>query len=187
MFLFGCGKVRSKTAEWKYIKIPDCTWINSIRCPHTSWDHCLFIRSLNFPWIDNSCCHFSDVCFCPSTSHPLSFLWIWPPPSLFHLHLSLFLSLHPAATVTSSSENEERCGSSLEWAKDGGAGLRGENGRGHQPPCTPITQEKPAVCSDAQPRSSGGSAPIVTSPADGPVTYHSTSLVMPRPNSVAGE
>ncbi|XP_065096260.1 protein TANC1 isoform X3 [Paramisgurnus dabryanus] len=91
------------------------------------------------------------------------------------------------ATVTSSSENEERCGSSLEWAKDGGAGLRGESGRGHQPPCTPITQEKPAVSSDAQPRTSatGGSAPVVTSPADGPVTYHSTSLVMPRPNSVA--
>uniref|UniRef100_A0A673GM60 Protein TANC1-like n=1 Tax=Sinocyclocheilus rhinocerous TaxID=307959 RepID=A0A673GM60_9TELE len=64
------------------------------------------------------------------------------------------------ATVTSSSENEERCGSSLEWAKDGGAGVRGES-------------------------TTGGATPVVTSPVDGPITYHSTSLVMPRPNSVA--
>uniref|UniRef100_A0A8C1BVF0 Tetratricopeptide repeat, ankyrin repeat and coiled-coil containing 1a n=1 Tax=Cyprinus carpio carpio TaxID=630221 RepID=A0A8C1BVF0_CYPCA len=91
------------------------------------------------------------------------------------------------ATVTSSSENEERCGSSLEWAKEGGAGVRGESGRSAHPPCTPITLEEPAVSGEAQVRTSttGGAAPVVTSPVDGPVTYHSTSLVMPRPNSVA--
>lgn len=87
------------------------------------------------------------------------------------------------ATVTSSSENEERCGSSLEWAKDGGAGVRGESGRS----CIPITPEEPTVSSEAQPRTSstGGATPVVTSPVDGPITYHSASLVMPRPNSVA--
>ncbi|KAI7807247.1 putative protein TANC1 [Triplophysa rosa] len=85
------------------------------------------------------------------------------------------------ATVTSSSENEERCGSSLEWAKDGGAGLRGESGRGFHPP---VTQKEPAVSSEAQTRTVEA-VPSVTSPADGPITYHSTSLVMPRPNSVA--
>ncbi len=109
------------------------------------------------------------------------------PPYLIHLHLSL--SLHPAATVTSSSENEERCGSSLEWAKDGGVGLRGESGRSTHPPCTPITPEEPVVSGEAQVRTNttGGAAPIMTSPVDGPIAYHSTSLVMPRPNSVAGE
>uniref|UniRef100_A0A673GLW0 Protein TANC1-like n=1 Tax=Sinocyclocheilus rhinocerous TaxID=307959 RepID=A0A673GLW0_9TELE len=91
------------------------------------------------------------------------------------------------ATVTSSSENEERCGSSLEWAKDGGAGVRGESGRSTHPPCTPITPEEPAVSGEAQLRTgtTGGATPVVTSPVDGPITYHSTSLVMPRPNSVA--
>uniref|UniRef100_A0A672NEY9 Protein TANC1-like n=1 Tax=Sinocyclocheilus grahami TaxID=75366 RepID=A0A672NEY9_SINGR len=91
------------------------------------------------------------------------------------------------ATVTSSSENEERCGSSLEWAKDGGAGVRGESGRSTHPPCTPITPEEPVVSGEAQLRTgtTGGATPVVTSPVDGPITYHSTSLVMPRPNSVA--
>uniref|UniRef100_A0A672KMH0 Tetratricopeptide repeat, ankyrin repeat and coiled-coil containing 1b n=1 Tax=Sinocyclocheilus grahami TaxID=75366 RepID=A0A672KMH0_SINGR len=91
------------------------------------------------------------------------------------------------ATVTSSSENEERCGSSLEWAKDGGAGVREESGRSAHPPCTPITPEEPAVSGEAQVRTSTivGAAAVMTSPVDGPITYHSTSLVMPRPNSVA--
>ncbi|ROL41770.1 Protein TANC1 [Anabarilius grahami] len=91
------------------------------------------------------------------------------------------------ATVTSSSENEERCGSSLEWAKDGGAGVRAESGRSAHPSCTPITSEEPVVSGEAQlgTGTTGGVVPIVTSPVDGPITYHSTSLVMPRPNSVA--
>ncbi|XP_048056603.1 protein TANC1 isoform X4 [Megalobrama amblycephala] len=91
------------------------------------------------------------------------------------------------ATVTSSSENEERCGSSLEWAKDGGAGVRAESGRSAHPSCTPITSEEPAVSGEAQlgTGTTGGVVPVVTSPVDGPITYHSTSLVMPRPNSVA--
>ncbi|XP_052415398.1 protein TANC1 isoform X2 [Carassius gibelio] len=91
------------------------------------------------------------------------------------------------ATVTSSSENEERCGSSLEWAKDGVAGVRGESGRSTHLPCTPKTLEEAAVSGETPVRTSttGGAAPVVTSPVDGPITYHSTSLVMPRPNSVA--
>lgn len=71
----------------------------------------------------------------------------------------------------------------MEWAKDGGAGLRGESGRGVHPP---VTQEEPAVSSEAQTRTAEA-VHSLTSPADGPITYHSTSLVMPRPNSVAGE
>lgn len=124
------------------------------------------------------------MAFSPLVSFPLI---SGPSPHTSFTFISLFL--HPAATVTSSSENEERCGSSLEWAKEGGAGVRGESGRSAHPPCTPITLEEPAVSGEAQVRTSttGGAAPVVTSPVDGPVTYHSTSLVMPRPNSVAGE
>lgn len=117
----------------------------------------------------------------------MSFPLISPPTPLSSSSLSL--SLHPAATVTSSSENEERCGSSLEWAKDGGAGVRAESGRSAHPSCTPMTSEEPVVSGEAQlgTGTTGGVAPNMTSPVDGPVTYHSTSLVMPRPNSVAGE
>ncbi|XP_051997294.1 protein TANC1-like isoform X2 [Xyrauchen texanus] len=91
------------------------------------------------------------------------------------------------ATVTSSSENDERCGSSLEWAKDGSVGLRGESGYGSHPPCTSFTQEEPAISSKDQANTdtTGGAGSIGTSSVDGPIMYHSTSLIMPRPNSVA--
>lgn len=136
----------------------------------------------------NSCFLFRDVSFCPSVSFSPFVSFLLMSGSSLHASftfISLSVSLHPAATVTSSSENEERCGSSLEWAKDGGAGVRGESGRS----CIPITPEESTVSGEAQPRTSstGGGAPVVTSPVDGPITYHSASLVMPRPNSVAGE
>lgn len=67
--------------------------------------------------------------------------------------------------------------------------MRGENGRTAHVPCNPVNPEEPAASGEAQLRTgtTGGAAPVVTSPVDGPITYHSTSLVMPRPNSVAGE
>uniref|UniRef100_A0A8B9KG09 Tetratricopeptide repeat, ankyrin repeat and coiled-coil containing 1a n=1 Tax=Astyanax mexicanus TaxID=7994 RepID=A0A8B9KG09_ASTMX len=91
------------------------------------------------------------------------------------------------ATVTSSSENEERCGSSLEWAKDssgGGAATR-DSGLHALPPSGPGPARDPAAA-DVQSKSVAATGPPpVCSPSDGPATYHSTSLVMPRPNSVA--
>uniref|UniRef100_A0A3B1JZ47 Tetratricopeptide repeat, ankyrin repeat and coiled-coil containing 1 n=1 Tax=Astyanax mexicanus TaxID=7994 RepID=A0A3B1JZ47_ASTMX len=91
------------------------------------------------------------------------------------------------ATVTSSSENEERCGSSLEWAKDssgGGAATR-DSGLHSLPPSGPGPARDPAAA-DVQSKSVAATGPPpVCSPSDGPATYHSTSLVMPRPNSVA--
>ncbi|XP_030637029.1 LOW QUALITY PROTEIN: protein TANC1 [Chanos chanos] len=100
------------------------------------------------------------------------------------------------ATVTSSSENEERGGSSLEWAKGGGSG--GVNGSGKEcddrgpSPCATVAKEDPpSAPAEALPQSdaSTGTTPPTTTqttpPADCPVTYHSASLVMPRPNSVA--
>ncbi|XP_053540094.1 protein TANC1 isoform X2 [Ictalurus punctatus] len=94
------------------------------------------------------------------------------------------------ATVTSSSENEERCGSSLEWGKDGG-GSGGGGGGGtvrdssHHapPPAAPVAVGDSSVPSDAQPQPRTATA--APSPSDGLAPYHSTSLVMPRPNSVA--
>ncbi|GAA6070895.1 protein TANC1 isoform X1, partial [Tachysurus ichikawai] len=98
------------------------------------------------------------------------------------------------ATVTSSSENEERCGSSLEWGKDGGGGGGGGGGVGGggtirdgihptPPPVAPVPLGDSSVTSDVpfQPRTSPAAPP----PSDGLAPYHSASLVMPRPNSVA--
>ncbi|XP_066521071.1 protein TANC1 isoform X2 [Hoplias malabaricus] len=88
------------------------------------------------------------------------------------------------ATVTSSSENEERCGSSLEWGKDGiGSGALRESSHHAPPPATSATALESA---DAQPKTGPAAGPPpASSPSDGPSHYHSTSLVMPRPNSVA--
>lgn len=95
--------------------------------------------------------------------------------------------------MTSSSENEERCGSSLEWGKDGGGG-GGGGGVGvgtirdsihpAPPPVAPVPVGDSSVPSDAQPQLR--TAPAALPPSDGLAPYHSASLVMPRPNSVAG-
>ncbi|XP_058258119.1 protein TANC1 isoform X2 [Hemibagrus wyckioides] len=98
------------------------------------------------------------------------------------------------ATVTSSSENEERCGSSLEWGKDGGGGGGGGGGgvgvgtirdsiHPAPPPVAPVPVGDSSVPSDAQPQPR--TAPAAPPPSDGLAPYHSASLVMPRPNSVA--
>ncbi|XP_045431553.1 protein TANC1 isoform X5 [Pipistrellus kuhlii] len=88
------------------------------------------------------------------------------------------------ATITSSSENDDRSGSSLEWNKDGSLRLGVQKGVLHDrraDNCSPVAEEEPA-----------GSAESVLPPAeapggDGPVPYSqsSSSLIMPRPNSVA--
>uniref|UniRef100_A0AAR2M046 Orc1-like AAA ATPase domain-containing protein n=1 Tax=Pygocentrus nattereri TaxID=42514 RepID=A0AAR2M046_PYGNA len=90
------------------------------------------------------------------------------------------------ATVTSSSENEERCGSSLEWGKDSGGGAAPRDS-GHQapPPSAQVPAVDPVAASDVQPKTVPAEGLPSASSPDGPVPYHSTSLVMPRPNSVA--
>nr|XP_023695712.1 protein TANC1-like isoform X2 [Paramormyrops kingsleyae] len=90
------------------------------------------------------------------------------------------------ATVTSSSENEERGGSSLEWRKEGG--LR--DSRRHGPmravradACSPVAEEEPAG-----PAPAPGPAPLLMGrPLPPPRPLHTTasSLAMQRPNSVA--
>lgn len=91
--------------------------------------------------------------------------------------------------MTSSSENEERCGSSLEWGKDGGGSGGGggtvrDSSHHAPPPAAPVAVGDSSVPSDAQPQPRTATA--APSPSDGLAPYHSTSLVMPRPNSVAG-
>ncbi|XP_060732631.1 protein TANC1 isoform X1 [Tachysurus vachellii] len=99
------------------------------------------------------------------------------------------------ATITSSSEND---GSSLEWSKEGSVRISGHHGLA--PPtmrtetCSPVAEEevptsyteisgaiRNAATTKAGPMASGFNA-------EGPVYYptqNSSSLMMPRPNSVA--
>ncbi|XP_073739822.1 protein TANC1 isoform X8 [Callorhinus ursinus] len=88
------------------------------------------------------------------------------------------------ATITSSSENDDRSGSSLEWNKDGSLRLGVQKGVLHDrraDNCSPVAEEEP-------PGSAESILPKTeASVGDGPVPYSqsSNSLVMPRPNSVA--
>ncbi|XP_071212009.1 protein TANC1-like isoform X8 [Salvelinus alpinus] len=108
------------------------------------------------------------------------------------------------ATITSSSENDDRSGSSLEWSKDGS--LRSSGHHGLVPSvradtCSPVAEEDPsgppetpAPSRTEHPTGSsagaaGGAAVGPSHPPEGPVPYPtahtSLSLMMPRPNSVA--
>lgn len=91
-----------------------------------------------------------------------------------------------SATITSSSENDDRSGSSLEWNKDGSLRLGVQKGVLHDrrtDNCSPVAEEEP-------PGSAESVLPTADAPGgDGPVPYSqsSSSLIMPRPNSVAGK
>ncbi|XP_058472318.1 protein TANC1 isoform X2 [Solea solea] len=110
------------------------------------------------------------------------------------------------ATITSSSENDDRSGSSLEWSKDGS--LRGSPRNGlaqsvRADTCSPVAEEdsNSATATPAdtpyrsdqqqQPNVSAGASGPLHPPShspEGPVHYPpqtSSSLMMPRPNSVA--
>nr|KAF6451264.1 tetratricopeptide repeat, ankyrin repeat and coiled-coil containing 1 [Molossus molossus] len=88
------------------------------------------------------------------------------------------------ATITSSSENDDRSGSSLEWNKDGSLRLGVQKGVLHDrraDNCSPVAEEEPSGSAESV-------QPKAEAPAgDGPVPYSqgSSSLIMPRPNSVA--
>ncbi|XP_035750351.1 protein TANC1 isoform X4 [Egretta garzetta] len=87
------------------------------------------------------------------------------------------------ATITSSSENDDRSGSSLEWSKDGSLRAGKHQGISHDrrtDNCSPVAEEEAIGSADSLPKE--------VPPGEGPVPYaqSSGSLVMPRPNSVAG-
>ncbi|KAF7668819.1 hypothetical protein LDENG_00285770 [Lucifuga dentata] len=108
------------------------------------------------------------------------------------------------ATITSSSENDDRSGSSLEWSKDGS--LRGSGRHGLAPSvraetCSPVAEEDsssagatpadtPSRTDQQQQQSctSAGARGPSSHISEGPIPYPaqtSSSLMMPRPNSVA--
>ncbi|KAK2516201.1 Tanc1 [Columba guinea] len=83
------------------------------------------------------------------------------------------------ATITSSSENDDRSGSSLEWSKDGSVRAGRQQGLSHDrrtDGCSPVAEEDARGSAESLPRAAEGPSPY----AQG-----SGSLVMPRPNSVA--
>uniref|UniRef100_A0A8C5KQB1 Protein TANC2 n=1 Tax=Jaculus jaculus TaxID=51337 RepID=A0A8C5KQB1_JACJA len=88
------------------------------------------------------------------------------------------------ATITSSSENDDRSGSSLEWNKDGSLRLGVQKGVLHDrraDNCSPVAEEETTGSVESVLPKAESSA------GDGPVPYSqsSSSLIMPRPNSVA--
>ncbi|XP_029612404.1 protein TANC1-like isoform X1 [Salmo trutta] len=94
------------------------------------------------------------------------------------------------ATITSSPENEDRGGSTLDLSKDGswrGAGRGGHRGDS----CPPVAKDDLPGPSEAPPRSEITilEAPRTPPPAKRPLpqrhTHSTSSLVMQRPNSVA--
>ncbi|XP_038576352.1 protein TANC1 isoform X2 [Micropterus salmoides] len=88
------------------------------------------------------------------------------------------------ATITSSSENDDRSGSSLEWSKDGSLRGSGRHGLCHSNTSRHPIQDRPAATVE---HISRALQPPSHSP-EGPIPYPpptSSSLMMPRPNSVA--
>ncbi|XP_067995277.1 protein TANC1 isoform X1 [Melanerpes formicivorus] len=86
------------------------------------------------------------------------------------------------ATITSSSENDDRSGSSLEWSKDGSLRAGKHQGIGHErrtDNCSPVAEEETV--------GSAENLPQEVPAGEGPTNYaqSSGSLIMPRPNSVA--
>ncbi|XP_056389482.1 protein TANC1 isoform X2 [Hyla sarda] len=87
------------------------------------------------------------------------------------------------ATITSSSENDDRSGSSLEWCKDGSLRTGGHPGiilERRTDNCSPVVEEETCGGVENLPKTD-------PSTGEGPVSYmqNSSSLVMQRPNSVA--
>lgn len=88
------------------------------------------------------------------------------------------------ATITSSSENDDRSGSSLEWNRDGSLRVGVQKGVLHDrrtDNCSPVAEEETTGSAESVLPKAESSA------GDGPVPYpqSSSSLIMPRPNSVA--
>ncbi|XP_061219800.1 protein TANC1 isoform X6 [Neopsephotus bourkii] len=86
------------------------------------------------------------------------------------------------ATITSSSENDDRSGSSLEWSKDGSFRAGKHQGISHDrrtDNCSPVAEEEAVGSAENLPKE------VPT--GEGPIPYaqNTGSLIMPRPNSVA--
>uniref|UniRef100_A0A8C9V5R2 Tetratricopeptide repeat, ankyrin repeat and coiled-coil containing 1 n=1 Tax=Scleropages formosus TaxID=113540 RepID=A0A8C9V5R2_SCLFO len=83
------------------------------------------------------------------------------------------------ATVTSSSENEDRSGSSLEWRKEGGLRHGPSQRVLRADACSPVAEEEPPPGPTPSPAPTGRPLPPIRPP------HAASSLGMQRPNSVA--
>ncbi|NXI40578.1 TANC1 protein, partial [Galbula dea] len=86
------------------------------------------------------------------------------------------------ATITSSSENDDRSGSSLEWSKDGSLRAGNHQGVSHDrrtDNCSPVAEEEVIGSAENLPKE------VPTGEGPAPYAQSSGSLIMPRPNSVA--
>lgn len=105
-------------------------------------------------------------------------------------------TLSCAATITSSSEND---GSSLEWSKEGSVRITGHHALAphamRTETCSPVAEEEVPTSYTEVSGAIRNAAMATTGSvvsgfnAEGPVHYptqNSSSLMMPRPNSVAG-
>lgn len=94
------------------------------------------------------------------------------------------ISSNFSATITSSSENDDRSGSSLEWSKDGSLRAGAHQGISHDrrtDNCSPVAEEEAIGSAENLAKEvTMGEGPV-------PYTQSSGSLIMPRPNSVAGK
>uniref|UniRef100_A0A671PDB2 Protein TANC1-like n=1 Tax=Sinocyclocheilus anshuiensis TaxID=1608454 RepID=A0A671PDB2_9TELE len=90
------------------------------------------------------------------------------------------------ATITSSSENDDRSGSSLEWGKEGSIRSCAQHVR--QDTCSPVAEEEASASGTGVRSISTAKKTSGATGSEGPVQYpmqNSSSLMMPRPNSVA--
>uniref|UniRef100_A0A8C2K029 Tetratricopeptide repeat, ankyrin repeat and coiled-coil containing 1b n=1 Tax=Cyprinus carpio TaxID=7962 RepID=A0A8C2K029_CYPCA len=90
------------------------------------------------------------------------------------------------ATITSSSENDERSGSSLEWGKEGSIRSCAQHVRPDT--CSPVAEEEASASGTGVRSISTAKKTSGATGSEGPVLYpmqNSSSLMMPRPNSVA--
>uniref|UniRef100_A0A673HL31 Protein TANC1-like n=1 Tax=Sinocyclocheilus rhinocerous TaxID=307959 RepID=A0A673HL31_9TELE len=92
------------------------------------------------------------------------------------------------ATITSSSENDDRSGSSLEWGKEGSIRSCAQHVRPDT--CSPVAEEEASASGTGVRSISTAKKTSGATGSEGPVQYpmqNSSSLMMPRPNSVAGK
>ncbi|XP_052421505.1 protein TANC1 isoform X1 [Carassius gibelio] len=90
------------------------------------------------------------------------------------------------ATITSSSENDDRSGSSLEWGKEGSIRSCAQHVRPDT--CSPVAEEEASTSGTGVRSVSTAKKTSGAVASEGPVQYptqNSSSLMMPRPNSVA--
>ncbi|XP_054642191.1 protein TANC1 isoform X3 [Dunckerocampus dactyliophorus] len=153
------------------------------------------------PCTDSPCSTLNSTISRPPLSHASPCGTITSPSSTLESKDSGII-----ATITSSSENDDRSGSSLEWSKDGS--LRGNGRHGlaqtmRADTCSPVAEEDSNSASATSPdnpartdqQQHGGASAVAVGPpqsschtSDGLNQYSqqtSSLMMMPRPNSVA--